>query len=34
MRTQVCIIGGGPAGLLLAHLCHQAGIDAVVRDRR
>jgi p-hydroxybenzoate 3-monooxygenase len=34
MRTQVCIIGGGPAGLLLAQLCHQSGIDAVVLERR
>ncbi|MBV8401796.1 MAG: FAD-dependent monooxygenase, partial [Acetobacteraceae bacterium] len=23
MRTQVAIIGAGPAGLLLAHLLHQ-----------
>lgn len=34
MRTQVCIIGGGPSGLLLAQLCHQSGIDAVVLERR
>ncbi|CUH79002.1 4-hydroxybenzoate 3-monooxygenase [Tropicibacter naphthalenivorans] len=34
MRTQVCIIGGGPSGLLLAQLCHVAGIDAVVLERR
>jgi p-hydroxybenzoate 3-monooxygenase len=30
MRTQVGIIGAGPAGLLLAHLLHRAGIDSVV----
>jgi len=30
MRTQVGIIGAGPAGLLLAHLLHLAGIDSVV----
>jgi len=34
MRTQVCIIGGGPAGLLLAQLCHHSGIDAIVLERR
>ena len=34
MRTQVCIIGGGPSGLLLAQLLHRAGIDNVVLERR
>ena len=34
MRTQVAIIGGGPAGLLLAQLLHKAGIDSVVLERR
>lgn len=34
MRTQVCIIGGGPSGLLLAQLCHHSGIEAVVLERR
>ncbi|WP_076070011.1 4-hydroxybenzoate 3-monooxygenase [Sphingomonas montana] len=34
MRTQVAIIGGGPAGMFLAHLLRQAGIDAVVLERR
>ncbi|KUF10100.1 4-hydroxybenzoate 3-monooxygenase [Pseudoponticoccus marisrubri] len=34
MKTQVCIIGGGPSGLLLGQLCHKAGIDAVVLERR
>jgi len=34
MRTQVCIIGGGPAGLLLAQLLHRDGIDSVVLERR
>jgi p-hydroxybenzoate 3-monooxygenase len=34
MKTQVCIIGGGPAGLLLAQLCHQSGIDSIVLERR
>ncbi len=34
MRTQVCIIGGGPAGLLLSQLLHKEGIDTVVLERR
>jgi p-hydroxybenzoate 3-monooxygenase len=34
MDTQVAIIGGGPAGALLAHLLHLEGIDTVVLERR
>ena len=34
MRTQVGIIGAGPAGLLLAQMLHQRGIDAVVLEAR
>ena len=34
MRTQVCIVGGGPSGLLLAQLLHLDGIDSVVLERR
>ncbi len=34
MRTQVAIIGAGPAGLFLAHLLRQAGVDCVVLERR
>ena len=34
MRTQVAIIGAGPAGMFLAHLLRQSGIDAVVVERR
>lgn len=34
MRTTVGIIGGGPAGLLLARLLHRAGIDCVVLENR
>ncbi|MFZ5962382.1 4-hydroxybenzoate 3-monooxygenase [Thalassococcus sp. BH17M4-6] len=32
--TQVCIIGSGPAGLLLSQLLANAGIDTVVLDRK
>ncbi|QNP72279.1 4-hydroxybenzoate 3-monooxygenase [Streptomyces roseirectus] len=32
MRTTVGIIGAGPAGLLLARLLHDAGIDSVVLE--
>jgi p-hydroxybenzoate 3-monooxygenase len=34
LTTQVGIIGAGPAGLLLAHLLHRAGIDAIVLENR
>ncbi len=34
MKTQVCIIGGGPSGLLLAQLLHLKGIDNVVLERQ
>lgn len=33
MRTQVGIVGGGPAGLLLSHLLHLHGINSVVLER-
>ena len=33
MKTQVCIIGAGPSGLLLAQLLHRAGIETVVLER-
>lgn len=33
-RTQVGIVGGGPAGLMLSHLLHRAGIESVVVDTR
>ena len=33
-RTQVAIIGAGPAGLLLGQLLHRAGIDAVILERQ
>ena len=34
MRTQVGIVGAGPAGLLLSHLLHLQGIASVVLDSR
>ena len=33
-RTQVAIIGSGPAGLLLGQLLHRAGIDTVIIEHR
>ena len=33
-RTQVGIVGGGPAGLVLAHLLHIEGISSVVLEAR
>lgn len=33
MKTQVCIIGGGPSGLLLSQLLHLKGIDTVLLER-
>ena len=34
MRTQVGIVGAGPAGLLLSHLLHLQGIESVVLEAR
>jgi len=33
-RTQVAIVGAGPAGLMLSHLLHREGIDSIVVDDR
>jgi len=34
MRTQVGIVGAGPAGLLLSHLLAQQGVESVVVENR
>ena len=34
MKTQVAIIGSGPAGLLLGHLLRAEGIDCVIVERQ
>src|SRR5215472_12759871 len=33
-RTQVGIVGAGPAGLFLGHLLHLEGIDSVILENR
>jgi len=34
VKTQVAIIGAGPAGMLLSELLHRAGVDSVVVEQR
>ena len=34
MRTQVGIVGAGPAGLMLSHLLHRQGIESVILENR
>jgi p-hydroxybenzoate 3-monooxygenase len=34
MRTQVGIVGAGPAGLMLSHLLHLNGIESVILENR
>lgn len=34
MRTQVGIVGAGPAGLMLSHMLHLKGIDSIVLEAR
>jgi p-hydroxybenzoate 3-monooxygenase len=34
MRTQVGIVGAGPAGLMLSHLLHRAGISSVIVEAK
>jgi len=33
MKVQVCIIGGGPSGLMLSQLLHLQGIDTIVLEK-
>ncbi len=34
MKTQVAIVGGGPAGMMLSHILQHHGIDSVVVERQ
>ena len=34
MKTQVAIIGAGPAGLMLGHLLHLRGVESVILEAR
>ncbi|HEY4372496.1 MAG TPA: 4-hydroxybenzoate 3-monooxygenase [Burkholderiales bacterium] len=34
LRTQVAILGAGPAGLMLAHMLRRAGVEAVLLESR
>ncbi|MFV2040338.1 MAG: FAD-dependent monooxygenase, partial [Acidimicrobiales bacterium] len=34
MRTQVVIVGAGPAGALLSHMLGQAGVESIVLERQ
>ncbi|MFQ5982972.1 MAG: FAD-dependent monooxygenase, partial [Woeseiaceae bacterium] len=34
MKTQLAIIGAGPAGLMLGHLLHNAGIESVIVEKK
>src|SRR6266568_6186860 len=34
LRTQVGIVGAGPAGLLLAHMLQREGIDSIILETR
>lgn len=33
MKTQVCIVGGGPAGMMLGFLLARGGVEAVVLEK-
>ncbi|MTI18867.1 4-hydroxybenzoate 3-monooxygenase [Rhodobacteraceae bacterium RKSG542] len=34
MKTQVAIVGGGPAGMMLSHILSENGIDCIVVERQ
>src|SRR6202023_1512660 len=34
LRTQIGIVGAGPAGLLLSHLLHLQGIESIIVEAR
>ena len=34
LKTQVGIVGAGPAGLMLSHLLHQDGIASIVLEAK
>src|SRR6476660_7578737 len=34
VRTQVGIVGAGPAGLMLSHLLYREGIESVILENR
>lgn len=34
MKTQVAIVGAGPAGLVLSHLLHRAGVESVIVEAK
>lgn len=33
-RTQVVVVGGGPAGLMLSHILRRSGIESIVLERQ
>jgi len=33
IRTRCCIVGGGPAGMMMGFLLARAGVDAVVLEK-
>jgi NADPH-dependent 2,4-dienoyl-CoA reductase/sulfur reductase-like enzyme len=33
LTTKCCIVGGGPAGMMMGYLLARAGVDVVVQNR-
>ncbi|TYK98375.1 FAD-binding protein, partial [Streptococcus dysgalactiae] len=33
MKTRCCVVGGGPAGMMLGYLLARAGVDVVVLEK-